>query len=158
MPSYFGLMPSLTTIDLSSNANLTGNFPQSLIQKWFNGKCSLDGTKICAPPEYAINCGELDLCPTQCAAVAGVWALMGGSSQNSPNPYGTDCCGTKQVTCNSVYGITKIDFSRSQPPLSLPIPGNISTFWNLTNLDVSYNSITGVIPLDLGYLPSLTYL
>lgn len=167
VPERLSDLSHLKTINLSSNARLTGTVPVSLSRLDLE-QLSLDGTQVCAPPDAGFqqwlesiaqravtNCSDMRADFYKLTTL--YHSTKGQNWTNSENwlserPlhswYG--------VRTNSSEEVTGLDLMDNN--LVGSIPAEIGHLENLLQLNLAFNQLTGTVPPEITGLDNLTHL
>ncbi len=168
IPHQLGRLTHLRTLNLASNASLSGPVPMGLTRLALD-TLALDGTRLCAPPQQEFQAWldkisvttDVDRCTdTRADYYALVELYNGTNGANWTNatkwasnaPLG-DWHG---VTTDARGRVTRLDLYENN--LSGTIPRHLGQLTHLTFLEFEDNQLTGGIPSELGQLTDLTYL
>ncbi|MEM7800632.1 MAG: hypothetical protein AAF633_15670, partial [Chloroflexota bacterium] len=178
IPSEISALDWLIELRLNGNANLSGELPNSITNLMLLRTLDYRGTAVCSPPsgpvrewldqmtdlyESGIEC-ETDLaalyCPSEqqiteseCRSAIAVLEGLGYRNLEASLADSGSICGlTGDVFCESGH-VTRLHLSFAS--LSGSIPSEIGNLPNLIMLDLEANTLSGPIPAEIGNLSQL---
>ena len=168
IPHQLGDLAHLKTLNLSTNAALSGPVPLGLTQLTLDS-LALDGTQLCGPPQEEFQAwyeripsrtGVSRCTETRVDYYALVELYNGTHGSNWTNA--TNWASTAPlgqwygVTTDAGGRVSRVELYKNN--LNGAIPRQLGQLAHLTFLDLGDNQLTGGIPPELGQLTRLTYL